>query len=145
MPINEFDNSNPKNSDNKIYTSPFVKKPYMRTNYIQSNIEEDIDLKNQYRIKNLPDPISIREAASKNYVDNLFNYPSIIKNTAQIDLNDRNITNARFIQVNQLCQIDSQLTPKLYVDNSISISRVIYYFILIVVNLEDKNLVISII
>ena len=35
-------------------------------------MEEDIDLKNQYRTKNLPDPISIREAASKNYVDIIF-------------------------------------------------------------------------
>ena len=90
----------------------------MRTNYIESNIEEDIDLKNQLRIKNLPDPISIREATSKNYVDSLFNDPSILRNNAHIDLNDRNITNIRFLQVNQLPQIDSHLTAKLYVDNS---------------------------
>ena len=118
MPIIVFGNSS-NNSDNKIDTSMFVQKPYLRTNYIESNIE-DIDLKNQYRIKNLPDPISIREAASKNYVDKLFNDPSIVKNTEHIDLNDRNITNARFIQVNQLPQIDSHLTAKLYVDNAIS-------------------------
>ena len=43
-----------------------------------------------------------------------------MKNTAQIDLNDRKITNARFIQVNQLPQKDSLLTAKLYVDNAIS-------------------------
>ena len=97
MPINVFGNSS-NNSENK----------------------EDIDLKNQFRIKNLPDPISIRDACSKNYVDNLFNDPSIIKNNAHIDLNDKNITNARFIQVNQLPQIDSHLTAKLYVDNAIS-------------------------
>ena len=36
-----------------------------------------------------------------------------------IDLNYRNITNTRFIQVNQLPQIDSQLIAKLTVDNSI--------------------------
>ena len=36
-----------------------------------------------------------------------------------MDLNDRNITNARFIQVNQLPQIDSHLTAKLCVDNSL--------------------------
>ena len=76
-------------------------------------------MKNQYKIKNLPDPISIREAASTNYVDNLFNDPSIVKNNAHIDVNDRNITNARLIQVNQWPQIDSHLTPKLYVDNAI--------------------------
>ena len=87
---------------------------------MESNIEEDIDLKNQFRIKNLPDPISIGEPVSKSYVDKKFNDPSIIENTAHIDLNDRNNTNARFIQVNQLCQIDSHLTPKLYVDNAVS-------------------------
>ena len=76
-------------------------------------------MKNQYRIKNLPDQISIREPAPKHYVDNLFNDPSIIKNTAHIDLNDKKITNARFIQVNQLPQIDSHLTAKLYVDDAI--------------------------
>ena len=85
----------------------------MRTNYIEANIEEDIDLKNEYRIKNIPDPIYIKEAASKSNVDNLFNDSSIIENTAHIDLNDRNITNARFIEVNQLTQIDSHLTAKL--------------------------------
>ena len=124
MPINVFGNSS-NNSENKIDTSLFVQKAYLRTNYIESNIEEDIDLKNQYRIKNLPDPISIREAASKNYVDKLFNDPSILKNNAHIDLKDRNITNARFIQVNQLPQIDSHLTAKLYVDNSIDESSLV--------------------
>ena len=62
MPINVFGNSS-NNSDNEIYTILFVQKPYLRTNYIESNIE-DIDLKNQLQIKNLPDPISIREPAS---------------------------------------------------------------------------------
>ena len=116
--MNVFGNSS-NNSEQKIDTSLFVQKPYFRTNYIESNIEEDIDLKNQFRIKNLPDPISIREPAPKHYVDNLFNDSSIIKNNAHIDLNDKNITNARFIQVNQLPQIDSHLTAKLYVDNAI--------------------------
>ena len=105
-PINVFGNSS-NNSDNKIDISLFVQKPYLRTNYIEANIEEDIDLKNQLRITNLPDPISIREAASKKLVDNLFNDRSIIQNTEHIDLYDRNITNARFIQANQWPQTDS--------------------------------------
>ena len=124
MPINVFGNSS-NNSVNKIDTSLFVQKPYLRTNYIESNIEEDIDLKNQYRIRNLPDPISIGEAVSKNYADKLFNDSSIVKNSAHIDLNDRNITNARFIQVNQLPQTDSHSTAKLYVDNSIDESSLV--------------------
>ena len=124
MPINVFGNSS-NNSEQKIDTSLFVQKPYLRTNYIEANIEEDFDLKNQYRIKNLPDPISIRKPAPKHYVDNLFNDPSRIKNNAHIDLNDRNITNARFIQVNQWPQIDSHLTPRLYVDNSVDESSLV--------------------
>ena len=124
MPINVFGNSS-NNSDNKIDTSLFVQKPYLRTNYIEANIEEDIDLKNQYRIKNLPDPIRISEPAPKHYVDKLFNDPSIIINNAHIDLNDRNITNARFIQVNQWPQIDSHLTPRLYVDNAVDESSLV--------------------
>ena len=79
MPVNVFGNSNSNDNNNKIDTSLFVQKPYLRTNYIEANIEEDIDLENQCRIKNIPDPISIRETASKNYVDNLFNDSSIVK------------------------------------------------------------------
>ena len=118
MPINVFGNSSHDNN-NKNDTSLFVQKPFLRKNYVESDLEEDIDLKNQYRNKNVPDPISIREVCSKNYVDNLFNDSSIVKNDTHIVLNDRNITNARLIQVNQLPQIDSHLTAKLYVDNSI--------------------------
>ena len=65
MPINVFGNSNSNISDNKIDTSLFVQKLYLRSNYIKATTEEDIDLTNQYRIENLPDPISIREATSK--------------------------------------------------------------------------------
>ena len=120
MFINVFSNSSSSYDNNKIDTILFVQKPYLRTNYIESNIEEDINLKNQYRIKNIPDPISITEVCSKKYVDNLFNDPSLIKNSSHIDLNDRNITNCRFLSVNQLPQIDSHLTAKFYVDNAIS-------------------------
>ena len=45
MPINVFGNSS-NNSDDKINTSLFVQKPYLRTNYIESDIEEDINSKN---------------------------------------------------------------------------------------------------
>ena len=72
MPINVFGNSNSKNSDNKIDTTVFEQKSYFRTNDIESNIEEDIYLKNQFGIKNLPDPMSIREPASKLYVDIIY-------------------------------------------------------------------------
>ena len=120
MPINVFGNSSSSyDNGNKIDTSLFVQKPYLRTDYIEANIE-DINMKNQYKIKNLPCPQEISDAVCKSYVDNLIDDPSILKNTSHIDLNDRNITNVRFLQVNQLPQIDSHLTAKLYVDNAIS-------------------------
>ena len=124
MPINVFGNSS-NNSDNKIDTSLFVQKPYLKHNYIEANIEEDINMKNQPKIKNLPCPQENSDAVCKSYVDNLYNDPSIVKNNAHVDLNDRNITNARFIQVNQLTQIDSHLTAKLYVDNAIDESSLV--------------------
>ena len=111
MRINVFGNSF-YSHDNKIDTSLFVQKPYLRTIYIEANIEEDIDLKNHNKIKHLPCPQENSDAVCKSYGDNLFNDPSI-KNNAHIDLNDRNNTNARFIQVNQLPQVDSHLTAKL--------------------------------
>ena len=49
----------------------------------------------------------------------MFNDASISKNITHIDLKDKNITNARYIQVNQLAQIDSHSTAKLCVDNAI--------------------------
>ena len=48
-----------------------------------------------------------------------------MKNTAHFDLNDRKITNARFVQVIQWPQIDFDLTPKLIVDNAIDESSLV--------------------
>ena len=124
MPINVFGNSF-HDSNNRIDTSLFAQKAYLGTNYIEANIKEDIDFENQNKIKNIIDPTDIHDACSENSVDSLFNDPSIIKNTAHIDLNGRNITNARLIQVNQLPQIDSHLTAKLYVDNAIDESSLV--------------------
>ena len=44
MPNSVFGNSNSNENGNKIYTSFFVQKPCLRTNYIESNIE-DFDIK----------------------------------------------------------------------------------------------------
>ena len=110
MPKNVFGNSS-NISDNKFDTSLFLQKPYLRTNYIEADIEEDIDLKNQYRIKNLPDPISIREPANKNYVDNIFEN--------DIDFNDVKLGNIKFVKVNYQTAVNEHLTPKVYVDTAI--------------------------
>ena len=119
IPINVFGNSS-NNSDKIIDTRLFVQKTYLRTNYIVANIKEDIDLKNQNRFKILPDPVSIREAASKKYVDFKFIDSSIIKNTAHVDFNDKNLDNVRFVKVNSMVAVGEHLTAKCYVDNSIA-------------------------
>ena len=56
---------------------------------MEAKIEEDIDLDNQYKIKNLPKSISIREAASQNCVDTLFNDLIITKKDTDINFNDK--------------------------------------------------------
>ena len=77
MPINVFGNSS-NNSENRIDTSIFVQKPYLRTNK-EANIEEDVAVKNQFQVENLPCPQENSDAVCKSYVDNLFNDSSIIK------------------------------------------------------------------
>ena len=82
MPIRVF-GSNSNNSENRVDTSIFVCKPHLKTNFIESTIEEDIVvLKNQSGIKFFFDTNSIREAASKKWVDKKF--------SNDIDFNDKN-------------------------------------------------------
>ena len=100
----------------------FVKKYYLGTNCIESSIQANIDLKNLYRNKNLPDPTSKREAASKHYVDSKFNDNSIMKNTAHADFNDKNFDKNRYIKVNSFPTLEEHLLAKYYVDNAISYS-----------------------
>ena len=103
----------------KMIQCLFAQKPYLRSNYIEANIEENIDLKFQYRIKNLPDPVSIKEAASKNDVDNKFNDASLIKNTTHVDFNDKNLNIVHSIKGNSFPALENQLTPKYFVYTTI--------------------------
>ena len=61
----------------KIGISLFVQNTRLRTNFLKSNLEENIDVENQYRLKSLEDPIDIREAVLKKDVDTFFNSPSL--------------------------------------------------------------------
>ena len=121
MPIKKFGNSfSSYDKGNKVDTSLFVQKLYLRTNYIEANIEEDVDLKNQFRIKKSPDPISIREAASKSYVYKKLDDPSIIKSNnphPDIDLNYKNIIHVGLIELNRRPEYGDQVTSKHYYDN----------------------------
>ena len=110
IPINVFGNSS-NNSESKIDTGLFVQEPYLGTNYIEANIEEDNDMKNPFEIKNLPDPISTRDAASETYIDKIF------KN--DIDFIDNKLKNIKFVISNYQPAVNEPLTSQVYVDNAI--------------------------
>ena len=78
MPINVL-GCNAGIFSNNFDTSSFVRKPFLRPNYIEKINKGDTDSKNQIWSKNLPNPISIGEAASEIYIDKMFNDPSMIK------------------------------------------------------------------
>ena len=102
----------------KIDTSSFLHKPFLRTNWFESNIEEDLDLKNQFRNENLPDPTTIREVASNCYVDSKCDDPGIVKNSAHVDLNDKSLDNVRFIKLNSYPATGDNATAEYYVDQN---------------------------
>ena len=83
MPINVFGNSSSSNDNKKIDTSRFVQKSYLKSNYIETDIDHDINLKNQYRIINLPNPINNKDAINKIYIDTKI--ADIIKRNIQND------------------------------------------------------------
>ena len=95
----------------------FVQKPYLRSNYIESNVEENIHMKNQYKTINLPDPISIRQACSKNYVDQIFRNDNDFKHVK--------LENIKFVKVNYQPAVGEHLTPKLNVDNAIDEASIV--------------------
>ena len=82
MTISVFGNSI-QNKNNKIDNSQYVQKPYLRTNYIESNIDQDIDLRNQYRIINIPLPVNEKDIVNKIYIDSKIG--DIIKRNIQND------------------------------------------------------------
>ena len=82
MPINVFGNTS-NISENKIDTSQFVQKSYLRYNYIETDIDHDINLKNQYRIINTLQPINDNDIVNKINIDNKI--ADIIKKYIQND------------------------------------------------------------
>ena len=88
--MNVFGSSSSSQSDSQIDTTNFVKKSFLKTNYIEANLEENIDMKNQFYIKNLPSAINLDDAISKRFGDT--NYLKIIDyDNDSIVRNDRNM------------------------------------------------------
>ena len=68
----------------------------------------------------IPSPRTTLELPTRIYVDKKFTDPSIIKNNAHVDFNDKNLDKARFVKVNSMRAVPEHLTPKYYVDNAFS-------------------------
>ena len=68
----------------------------------------------------LSTPKTIIELPTKNYVDNKFEDPSIIKNTDHVDFNNNYLDNVRMATVNELPEWPNELTSKFYVDRALS-------------------------
>ena len=67
-------------------------------------------------------PRTTLETPTKNYVDNNFSDPSLIKNTTHVDFNDEILDNVRFNNVNSFPAIPEHLTAKSYNNQAISYS-----------------------
>ena len=100
--MNVFGSSSSSQSDSQIDTTNFVKKSYLKTNYIEANLEEDIDMKNQYYIKNLPNPINSNDCMNKIYADTNYlkisNYDnnSIVRNNTNTNFNNNHFNRIKF-------------------------------------------------
>ena len=64
MAINVLCNS-PNNLEYKTDTNVFVQKPFLRAIFIEANIGEEINMKKQFIIKNLPCPEENSDTVSK--------------------------------------------------------------------------------
>ena len=108
MPINVFGNSS-NNSENKIDTSRFVQKSYLRSNYIKTDLDHEINLKNKYRIINLPDPINDKDGVNKIYIDN--------KITDIIKRNNQNNDYISFLDIDNVEYKLEMYRPKITLTN----------------------------
>ena len=76
--MNVFGSTYSTNQAN-LDTTLFVQKPYLRTNYLESDMEEDIDMKQKFKIKNLADPTNDFDAANKSYTDKIINESTLLR------------------------------------------------------------------
>ena len=111
-----------------------VTRSYIRANYIESNLEEDIDMKKQFKIKNLPNPTLLQASATKYYVDNKkvelvpnseFDNTTIVRTNKNINFNGNTILGCESVYVNTDPEYDLELSTKQYTDTSINESSIV--------------------
>ena len=111
-----------------------VIKTYIRANYFESNLEEDIDMKNQFKILNLPNPTFLQDPVTKLYVDNKtlvlvpnseFDITTIERTKKNNNVNGNTISGCESVYVNRDAQYDLELSTKQYTDTLIDGSSIV--------------------
>ena len=111
-----------------------VTRGYIRANYIESNLEEDIDMKNQFKILNLPNPTLLQDPTTKYYVDNKtvdlvpnseFDNTTIVRTNKNNNFNGNTITGCESVYVNRDPQYELELSTKRYTDTLIDESSIV--------------------
>ena len=93
----------------------FVQKLYLRSNYIESNIEENIDLKNQIGMKK----------RSYIYTRTSFEKKCSYYIKKDMDFSNVELENIEFAKVNYQPAVNDHLTPEIYVDKAIDESSLV--------------------
>ena len=106
----------------KIYVDQAISDGVDESTLLRLDLDEKLRLNEQdSTVLNftLTLPKTIFELPTKSYVDIRLIEPSIIRNTAHVDFNDKNLDNVRFVKVNSLPAVREHLTTKFYVDDAI--------------------------
>ena len=95
-------------------------------------MEEDINMKNQLKIKNLPNPVNLQDPATKYYIDNKTNHlvkeidnNTIVRNNKITNSNNNTFTGLESIYVNRGPNFTLELTTKQYTDDSIDENTIV--------------------
>ena len=105
-----------------------VTKTYIRANYIESNLEEDIDRKNQFKLVNLSNPTLIQDPATKYYVESKtldlvtnseFDNTTIVRTNKSINFNGNTILGCESVYVNRDPSFYLEVSTKQYTDTLI--------------------------
>ena len=103
-----------------------VRRKYVQANYIEANLEEDIDMKNVFNIINLPKPTLLQDPALKYFVDTKtfdlvpnseFDNTTIVRTNEIKNFIGSSTLGGGNVYVKRDPQIDFELSTKQYTDN----------------------------
>ena len=103
-----------------------VRRKYVQANYIESNLEEDIDMKNEFKIINLPNPTLLQERALKYYMDTKtfdlvpnseFDNTTIVRTNEVKNFIGNTTLGGGIVYVKRDPQFDLELSTKQYTNN----------------------------